>query len=399
MKAFLIAGEPSGDLLGGALLAGLQELAPGLQLAGVGGPAMAARGLDSLFPMSDLTLMGLAEVLPHLPKLFRRRDEAVRAIRAWRPDLLITIDSPDFTLRVTAAARAARPDLPTVHYVAPTVWAWRPGRATKMARTIDHVLALLPFEPPYMEAAGMSCDFVGHPVVEAPVPDRAAAAAFRAAHGIAADAPLVVVLPGSRGSEVKRLLPVFGAALPPIAAALPDLRVVVPAAGPVADAVTAAAAAWPGAPVLLDPRGRPDAAAEKRAAFAAADVAMAASGTVTLELAATATPHVIAYDAAWLTRQIAQRMLLTRRVNLVNLLTDSDSIPERTGAGCRADLIAADILTLLREPQARAAQTAAMAQSMTALGRGGPPPGRRAAQSVLRFLDRSGREAEAAHSR
>lgn len=388
MKVFLIAGEPSGDLLGGALMAGLRDLAPGSRFAGVGGAAMTAQGLDSLFPMSDLTLMGLAEVLPHLPRLLRRRDAAAAAIARFDPDVLITIDSPDFTLRVARAARAARPGLRTVHYVAPSVWAWRPGRAAKMAPIIDHVLALLPFEPPWMHTAGMSCDFVGHPVAAEPVPDPDAAAAFRAAHGLAAGAPLLCVLPGSRRSETGRLLPVFGAALKRIAAARPDLRVVVPMADGVAETVAAAARAWPGAPVLLDPRGGLGAASEKRAAFAAADAALAASGTVALELAAAATPHAVAYDASWLTRQIARRMLRTARVNLVNIVTDSDTVPERLGPDCRPDRLAADMLRLLGDPAARAAQIRAMDAAMDALGRGGPAPGLRAARSVLDFLDR-----------
>ncbi|MGB3409496.1 MAG: lipid-A-disaccharide synthase, partial [Jannaschia sp.] len=157
MRLVLIAGEPSGDKLGGALMAGLKTLVPGVEFHGVGGPAMEAEGLQSLFPMSDLSVMGLAEVLPKLRHLFRRRDEAVAEVLRVRPAALVTIDSPDFCLRVAAKvkARAGRPDLPVIHYVAPSVWAWRPARAAKMARTVDHVLALLPFEPPYMRAVGM----------------------------------------------------------------------------------------------------------------------------------------------------------------------------------------------------------------------------------------------------
>jgi lipid-A-disaccharide synthase len=162
-RLFLIAGEPSGDLLGAALIAGLRELAPGARLEGVGGPAMAAQGFRSRFPMADLSVMGLAEVLPRLPLLLRRLRETAEAVVAAAPDALIGIDSPDFCLRVARRVRAARPGQRVMHYVAPSVWAWRPGRAAAMAEVVDHVLALLPFEPPYMEAAGMSCDFVGHP--------------------------------------------------------------------------------------------------------------------------------------------------------------------------------------------------------------------------------------------
>ena len=171
-RLFIAAGEPSGDLLGGVLIAGLRQLDPGLALEGIGGPAMAAQGLVSRFPMEELSVMGLAEVLPRLPNLLRRIRETGDAAAAMAPDALVTIDSPDFSLRVAKRARALRPDLRTIHYVAPSVWAWRPGRAARMARVIDHVLALLPFEPPYMQAAGMTCDFVGHPVAAEPEADK-----------------------------------------------------------------------------------------------------------------------------------------------------------------------------------------------------------------------------------
>ncbi|MCB2131331.1 MAG: lipid-A-disaccharide synthase, partial [Rhodobacteraceae bacterium] len=187
-----------------------------------------AEGLQSRFPMEELSVMGLMEVLPKYRHLKRRIAETADAVVALRPDVLITIDSPDFGLRVARAARARWPDLRTVHYVAPSVWAWRPGRAAKMAPVIDHVLALLPFEPPYMEAAGMTCDFVGHPVTTVPLATAQEAAAFRAAHGIAPDAPLVLCLPGSRRGEVERLGPRFGAALDLVARAVPGLAVVIP---------------------------------------------------------------------------------------------------------------------------------------------------------------------------
>ncbi|RDW11786.1 lipid-A-disaccharide synthase, partial [Paracoccus thiocyanatus] len=192
MKFFLIAGEPSGDNLGGALMAGLKSLDPAARFMGVGGPAMAAQGLESRFPMEELSLMGIWEVLPKYRALKARIAQTARAVAEARPDALITIDSPDFCLRVARQARALHPGLRTIHYVAPSVWAWRPGRAGKMAEVVDHVLAILPFEPPLMRAAGMSCDFVGHPIVAEPVAGAAEAAAFRDRHGIAPDATLVL---------------------------------------------------------------------------------------------------------------------------------------------------------------------------------------------------------------
>ncbi|MDH3264088.1 MAG: lipid-A-disaccharide synthase, partial [Paracoccaceae bacterium] len=290
-RLFLLAGEPSGDKLGGALMEGLQALAPEVEIAGVGGPEMAAAGLASLFPMADLSVMGLAEVLPRYLHLRRRLHEAAGAVEAMAPDALVTIDSPDFSLRLASLARQANPKLRTIHYVAPSVWAWRPGRAAKMARVIDHVLALLPFEPPYMEAAGMSCDFVGHPVVAEKQASPAEAAVFRAAHAIPEGVPLLLALPGSREGEVARLAPRFGEALRAVTARHPEARVAVPAVAHLSALVAERVADWPGRPILIDP-GR-DGLQVKRAAFAAADVALAASGTVSLELAAAGVPMVI----------------------------------------------------------------------------------------------------------
>ena len=199
VKAFLVAGEASGDRLGGALMAGLRALAAP-HFAGIGGPMMQAQGLQSLFPMDDLSVMGLAEVLPRYLHLRRRLRETVAAVLDAAPDVLITIDSPDFCLRVARQVRSINPAIRTVHYVAPSVWAWRAGRAAKMARHVDQVLALLPFEPPLMEAAGMECDFVGHPVVAEPHPDAGEVAAFRARHGLG-DAPLCWCCPARAGAR------------------------------------------------------------------------------------------------------------------------------------------------------------------------------------------------------
>jgi lipid-A-disaccharide synthase len=383
-RLFLLAGEPSGDKLGAALIAGLRTLAPGVEIAGVGGPEMEGQGLESLFPMSDLSVMGLVEVLPRYLHLRRRLHEAAAAVAAMAPDAVITIDSPDFSLRLAALARGANPKLRTIHYVAPSVWAWRPGRAARMAKVVDHVLALLPFEPPFMEAAGMACDFVGHPVVAEPQATPAEATDFRAARGIAEAAPLILALPGSRRGEVARLADRFGAALRAVLAHHPDARVVVPAVSHLSAMVADRISDWPGRPVLIDP-GR-DGAKAKRAAFAAADVALAASGTVSLELAAAGVPMVIGYDFAPLTRAILWRLARIDTVTLVNLVTESRAVPEFLGRNCRPEPMAAALIALLDDPAARAAQEAALSLTMERLGRGGEPPGLRAARSVLAHL-------------
>lgn len=381
MKLYLLAGEPSGDKLGAALLAGLKELAPDAEVKGVGGPLMQGAGMDSLFAMEELSVMGIAEVLPKYPALRRRLYQTAEDVLAWRPDALVTIDSPDFSLRLAKLVKA-KSDIRTIHYVAPSVWAWRPGRADKMARSIDHVMALLPFEPPYMEKAGMTCDFVGHPVVADPLASDTDVDAFRKRYGIG-DAPLVVVLPGSRRSEIERLTPVFGEALRGVLTANPDTRVVLPAAPSVAAKVLEATKNWPGSPIILDPRKISDAAAEKQCAFQAADVALAASGTVSLELAHAGTPMVVAYDMNWLSWQIMSRLARIDTVTLVNLVTGRKVVPEFLGPACRPEAISDALISLLNDPAAHAEQRAAMRETMDKLGAGDEAPGLRAARAVL----------------
>ena len=380
MRVFIIAGEPSGDRLGGALMRGLKELRPEVTFEGVGGQEMEAEGLASRFPMQELSVMGIAEILPGLRHLLRRIDETAQAVIAARPDVLITIDSPDFCLRVAKRAKAKIP-VRTVHYVAPSVWAWRPKRATKMAKMIDHVLALLPFEPPYMEAAGMDCDFVGHPVAGEPVASEGDIAAFRTTHALG-DAPLLTILPGSRGGEVSRHAPIFGEALRPILAERPDLRLILPTTGAQAERVQALTADWPQVPLILDPRRLSAEAAqsEKRAAFGASTAALAASGTVSLELAAQGTPMAIAYGMSRLTWEIVTRMTLIDTVTLVNLITDSRVVPECLGPRCTPDNITPMLRQLLADPSG---QDEATALTMERLGRGGEAPGLRAARAVL----------------
>ena len=378
LSVFLVAGEASGDALGAALMEGLERLAPGVAFAGVGGPWMESHGLRSLFPMDELSVMGLAEVLPRYLPLRRRMVQTADAAIATTPDVLVTIDSPAFGLRVARRVRAARPGVRTVHYVAPSVWAWRPGRAEALRGLVDLVLALLPFEPPLIEAAGVACRFVGHPIVARPAPDPAAGRAFRAAHGIEGD--LLCVLPGSRRSEVARLAPVFGRALVAASRPRPGLRVVVPAAPAVAGMLPGALAGWPGRPVIVPPGDE----AAKAAAYAASDAALAASGTVSLELARACVPMVIAYDVHPLTRAILARLLRVDTVTLVNLVSETRAVPEFLGRDCRPEPIAAAVEALL--DGGATAQRAAFAATMERLGAGGPPPGERAARAVLDAL-------------
>lgn len=384
MKIFVIAGEPSGDRLGAALIEGFCSLLEyPVEFVGVGGPLMEEKGLKSLFPMSEISIMGLSEIASNYFSLKRRIRETAQAALDHRPDVVITIDIPEFSLRVAKIIKE-KSSIRTVHYVAPTVWAWRPKRAQRMAHVIDHVLALFPFEPPYMEKAGMECDFVGHPVATEEIAFPSEVVALREKYGLG-NQPIALALPGSRMSEINHLIDVFKETFQQIHEVRPDLKIVLPAAPAIAGELQARMQEWTFPVTVLDPRDMSLAQfeTEKRAAFAAADGAIAASGTVSLELAANSTPMVIAYDMGWLSRQIIGRMLITDTVTLVNLVSETREIPEFIGANCKPVLIADAFLKLLDNPDA---QLDAMEDTMRMLGQGDIDPGIRAARAVLSRL-------------
>lgn len=377
---YLIAGEPSGDQLGGRLMAALREETGGaVEFAGIGGESMGEQGLKSLFPLADLAVMGLVEVLPRVPALLRRLRQTVADIENRRPAAVVTIDSWGFTGRVAKALKTRGSTVPRIHYVAPMVWAWGESRARHLADRLDLLMTLLPNEPAYFEAAGLRSVHVGHPVIESGA-ERGDGAAFRKRHGIAENAPLLCVLPGSRHTETSRLLPVFDGALRLLARRYPTLQAVVPTVGTVAARVAAAAATWPVPVTVVE--GRTD----KYDAFAAADVALAASGTVALELALAELPAVITYRVSPLTAALGRRLLKVRFVNLINLLLDKPVVPELLQERCNPNGLAAAVETLFDDPQARAAQTAGLREGLQRLGYGGPSPSRRAARVILETI-------------
>jgi lipid-A-disaccharide synthase len=381
LRVFIIAGEPSGDQLGGHIMAAIRRMAgEEVVFAGVGGDAMAAQGLTSLFPLSDLAIFGIIEVIPHAPRIFRRVRETVAAIRAMQPDVVLSIDVPAFAFRVLK--RIAGQGIPLIHCVAPTVWAWRPRRAKMIAGFLDHLLALLPFEPPFFERVGLPTTFIGHPIVETEI-GRADGAGFRARHGIPTDGKLLCVLPGSRRSETMRLLPVFGETLRLVAKRFPDLRAVVPTVSTVAESVKVATAAWPVPTTVV--MGD----AEKYAAFAAADAALAASGTVALELSVAGLPSAIAYQVSGLTAWIVRHMASVHYISLPNLILDKPLMPEFIQERCTPPLLADAMEDLLLDEALRQAQIEGGAEVARQLGRGGSPPSERAARVVVDYAGRA----------
>lgn len=379
----LIAGEHSGDNLGAALMTALAARAGGaIRFSGIGGAEMARvgrpHGFKSFSPMKELSLGGLFEVIPHLPRVIRRVRQTVRRIRALKPDVVVTIDAPDFSFAVAKRLKGSGPAL--VHYVAPSVWAWRPHRARVIAGFLDHLMVIFPFEGPYFEKWGLPCTFVGHPAVEmARIPGDGVG--FRRAHGIVPDRPLLCVLPGSRASEVKYLLPVFGEVLGRLKAEFPDLAVVTPTVDSVAERVRAAVSTWPVPVIVIEGIG------DKRDAFAAADAALAASGTANYELAMFGVPMVIAYRIAQLSAAVMRLGMKIENFSVVNLALGRRVAPEFIQEDCRADRIAPAVAALLRDPGARRAQSRDLAEVANALGRSARPASERAADIVLGILE------------
>ncbi|MBT4965982.1 MAG: lipid-A-disaccharide synthase [Alphaproteobacteria bacterium] len=375
-RIMLVAGEASGDALGGPLMAALtaQSHKPP-EYMGVGGETMMAQGLTSLFPISDLSVMGLAEILPRLRLIFRRLKQAELLAREQKPDIIITIDSPGFNFRL--GQRLKDLDIPLVHYVAPTVWAWKPKRAQKIAEFLDHLLVLLPFEPPYFEIEGLACTFVGHSAVSHPEGD---GAAFRNRHGITADAVVLGLLPGSRQGEVARLLPIFVETAERLSKATENLVVVVPAVDHVADLIRQGFQGKSVDHVIV-------AAAEKSDALAAMTGALAASGTVTLELTLAGVPTVAAYRMNALTMMIVKRMTRVSSVSLTNLILEQDIIPEYLQEDCTAANLVPAVHQILTDTGERQKQTEAAEKVALALGAGGKPPAMRAADAILKLLE------------
>ena len=379
LKVMLVAGEASGDALGAGLAQALKaRLGPDVVFVGVGGPRMAEQGVASPFDIADLSVLGWLEGLKAYGIVKRRVAETVALAVAERPDAVLLIDSWGFTIRVAKALRAALPGVPLIKYVGPQVWASRPGRAKTLAAAVDHLLALYAFDAPWFEREGLPTTVVGSQALHV---DMAAAdpAAFRAARGIAADAPLLLVLPGSRPSEIRLMTPVYEAAVTRLKQQDPALEIAVVAAGTVADDVTARVAAWPFRAHMV-----PE--AEKYAAMKAATVALATSGTVSTELALAGAPMVIAYRFQPLSYAIMKPFFTGKYATLFNHAAGQEIAPELIQNDATPQKLAGAVGHLLADPEARAEQAARQTAALDLMGREGRDPSEIAADSVLRVI-------------
>jgi lipid-A-disaccharide synthase len=390
LKIMLVAGEASGDTLGAGLAAALRANAgpDGVTFVGVGGAKMAAQGVESAFDIADLSLFGIFELASAVPRVLRRIDETAQFARRERPDAVILIDSWGFTSRLAKRLRAQDPSLTLIKYVAPQVWASRPGRARSLAGMADHLLAIQPFEPPYFKAAGLPTTFVGNPVLARDYsgarPER-----LRQAVGASSEDPLLLVLLGSRRGEVQRLAPPFEAALAQLKAARPTLRIVAPAADSVADLVKDRLSRWPFEVHVVEGE------TAKLDAMRAATAALACSGTVTTELAMAGCPMIVAYRVHPLSAAVARMILRTRYITLINIAAGEAVAPEFLQDRCTGPNLAQALAPLIDDPARRQRQIEAQADALAKLGGGEGDPFDLAAKTVLDVLARKASAAAA----
>lgn len=380
LRVFVIAGEESGDRLGGALMAALTARAGRpVSFRGVGGRAMTAQALHSLFPLADLAINGFSAVVVRLPQIIARIREAADAVVADDPDVLVIIDSAAFTHRVARRVRAQAPQIPIVDYVSPQVWASRPGRAAAMRAYVDHVLALYPFEPDaHRRLGGPPCTYVGHPLAEEVAALRPGPAEVARRN---ASPPLLVVLPGSRGTEIARHLGVFGDAVGRVRDRVGALEVVVPTVPHLAQRVRQGTAAWPVTPrIVVD-------AAERHAAFRQARAALAKSGTVTLELALAKVPTVLAYKVTLIDEMIVRTMIQVKMVGLANIILDDLAMPEFLQRDATPGKLADALVAVMADQPARQRQLAAFDRLDALMEIGAAVPSERAADVVLRIAE------------
>jgi lipid-A-disaccharide synthase len=373
----LVAAEASGDDRGAALARALRaRLGDGVRFVGVGGARMAAEGVQSPFDITELSILGLLEGLMAYPKVKARVADTVALAAREKPDVAVLIDSWGFTLRVAQGLRKLDPDLPLIKYVAPQVWATRPGRAKTLAASVDHLLSIHIFDAPYFEAQGLRVTFVGNSALNLDF-SQADGARLRSQLGIADDAPVLLVLPGSRPGEISRILPPFADAVAILKKARPDLQVIIPAAPTVAASVRDQAGAW--AHVV-------EGEAAKLDAMKAATVALACSGTVTTELALAGVPMVVGYRLGSMTHAILKHLIKTPYITLFNIAAQAFVAPELVQDDCNGPALAREVGKRLDDPELRRTQAEAQSAALLKMGRGGPDPSEIAADAVLKLL-------------
>lgn len=374
LKVYIVAGEPSGDILGGHLMAALNKLTS-VRFFGVGGTHMKEAGLNSLFPMADLSIMGIFEVIPHIPRILKRLNQTYQDAIDKKPDVVVTIDSPGFCLRL--ARKLKKSGIPVIHYSLPTVWAWRRGRAKKCRHVLTHALALLPMEPPYFEVEGLPTTFVGHPLVEAHI-EEADGSLFRKHHKIPPSATVLCLLPGSREGEITKLLPTFSETIKKLKKQIPNLFVVVQTFEKYIPLIEKHRKTWE-CPSVISVNS-----AEKYQGMKASNFALAASGTVAIELALAQIPMVIGYKINPLTYWIVRSMVYVRHVCLVNILLNRSIVPECLQDACSASKLSEKLLGILKNPQQ---QLEAFVKFKQMLRYRDEIPSMRAAKTILKVLE------------
>lgn len=383
LKIYLIAGEPSGDALGARLMRAMRKKTGGnVEFYGIGGDTMEREGLRSLFDISELAIMGLCEVIPSIPKVLKRIRQTVEDIVKIHPDIVISIDSWSFGSRVQKKLRALKTGIPQVHYVAPQVWAWKKKRARTMYKYVDHLLTLLPQEPKYFTPYGLDTTFVGHPVIESPVAN-GDKEIFRQRYQLADDKKIICLLPGSRHNEVARLLPIFLQAAQILYREHPELTFVIPTVKTVAGRIKDMLQNCP-LPVLVV-----ESEADRHNAMSAATAAIAASGTVALELAIADVPHIIGYKVAPLTAALVKHFLHIQFVNLSNILLGREIIPELLQERCTADNIVSYINRFLAEDELYRHQKEGLKKVREVLGLGEQTPSENACDVILQILNKN----------
>lgn len=380
LRLFILAGEPSGDQLGAALIKALRShLGRPIDIAGSGGDAMEAEGVSPVYPLTDVSVMGIVDVFPALPRIIKRGYQVIDAILAFKPDLLITIDSPDYTKRVAARVKKKDPQITTVHYVAPSVWAWRPGRAKAMAKYIDAVLALLPFEPKALaDLKGPPCYFVGHPLAE-----NKALGDARATQPV--EPPTILVLPGSRRNEIKRHMGVLGKTVEKLKARFPQATFVTPSVPYRKQQIEDAMAAWPVKSTLVVSDE------DKYRAFGEARAALAASGTVTLELALARVPMTVFYDIDWYVELSRHYLMRAHSIVLANLIVGENGIPERLYKEVNSDQLFSDMVELIEDGEPRHTQLGYLDRMIEKMRGGEKKPDRLITEAIRQIAQNHGK--------